>query len=99
MKIRYEKKVKPSNNKLVKDIEIGVVFSGKINGVKDVYLKTDDAIVSLANSHNALVKLQVNSPSSTWHVPHSNVRMFCSPVGTIKDYKELDVELVVKGEL
>ena len=92
MKILYENE--PFRvEKPIKDIKAGTVFSGTINNVKDVYLKTDSAIVSLANAHSALVKLHPNNSRGDWYTPHSS--LYACSVATIDDCKELNADLIV----
>ena len=87
MKVRYEKKEGQSGRKMVKDIPVGTVFSGKI-GAEGVYAKTYVGIVDLWNMRY------------TWDLPEDEPVGRGSVYGVeyIYNYKELDVELLVKGE-
>ena len=87
MKIQYEKKVEPRGGKLIKDIEIGAVIGGKIGNIEGVFLKTFSNVVDLKN------------PRNTWDLPIDELYGQSTPYGAklVNDYKELDVELLVKN--
>ena len=89
MKVRYEKYGEKPERKLVKEIEPGTVFSGEIPGnFEGVFMKAYDRIVCLGGR------------PATWYLPEDDLygRGHNPGVRLIDHYKELDVELLVKGE-
>ena len=96
MKIKYGEK-QGSDTKEIRDIPINTAFSGTIDNIDGVYLKTDEGIINLANSRSALIELHLHGSSGGWYIPRSNV--YRNRVRSVDNYKELDVELIVRKEM
>ena len=89
MKIRYENGVEQQHpGKPVKEIKLGTVFSGDAYGYKNgVFMKVYDRIVEMGWG-------------DTLHLPEDDLHGQGDSFGIryIYNYRELDVELLVKGE-
>jgi len=85
MKIKCEKQEEQLDSKMVKDIKIGTVFSGTAGGCNSVYVKKHSNIIDLANMSH----LPKDDPDG---------RGCCLGIERIYNYKELNAEVVVRGE-